>query len=69
LAKDFKQLEQSAGSVSADSQLLALKQKMGLLGPGQGAAGAPNARQLGAGDAEEVVHTSDVEELPDTHKP
>jgi phage shock protein A len=69
LAKDFKQLEQSAGSANADSQLLALKQKMGLLGPGQGAAGAPNARQLGAGDAEEVVHTSDVEELPDTHKP
>jgi phage shock protein A len=65
LAKDFKQLEQSAGSASADSQLLALKQKMGLIGPGQG---APEARQLGAGEAD-VVHTSDVEELPDTRKP
>jgi phage shock protein A len=69
LAKDFKQLEQSATSASADSQLLALKQKMGLIGPGQAAPG--NARQLGAGEAaEEVVHTSDVEELPDpTRKP
>ena len=31
LAKDFKQLEKSAGSMSADMQLLALKQKMGML--------------------------------------
>jgi phage shock protein A len=66
LAKDFKQLEQSATSASADSQLLALKQKMGLIGPGQGAANGPASRQLGAGEPAEVVHTSDVEELPDT---
>src|ERR687890_645706 len=30
LAKDFKQLEKSSGSMSADMQLLALKQKMGM---------------------------------------
>jgi phage shock protein A len=70
LAKDFKQLEQSSSSASADSQLLALKQKMGLIGPGQAAPGNAT-RQLGAGEAAaEVVHTSDVEELPDsTRKP
>ena len=34
LAKDFKQLEKSAGSMSAYMQLLALKQKMGMLGAG-----------------------------------
>jgi hypothetical protein len=45
---------------------LALKQKMGLIGPGQG---TPEARQLGAGETADVVHTSDVEELPDTRKP
>jgi phage shock protein A len=58
LAKDFKQLEKSAGSMSADMQLLALKQKMGMLGAGQS---APN-KQIGAGGTrannanEEEVH-------------
>ena len=50
LQHDFKQLEKVAGAASADAQLLALKQKMGLLGAGS--SGAP--RQIGAG--EEVVH-------------
>src|SRR5512147_766139 len=45
LAKDFKQLEKSAGSMSADMQLLALKQKMGMLPAGPPAAN----KQLGAG--------------------
>src|SRR5574338_1180118 len=45
LAKDFKQLEKSAGSMSADMQLLALKQKMGMLPAGSPAAN----KQLGAG--------------------
>ncbi len=55
LAGDFKRLERAAGSASADQQLLALKQKMGLLG-----AGSPSApRQIGAG--EEVVD-ADIED-------
>jgi len=53
LAKDFKQLEKSAGSMSADMQLLALKQKMGMLPSG---APAQN-KALGAGQRdEETVH-------------
>src|SRR5918993_1918672 len=45
LSQDFKRLERSAGGVSADAQLLALKQKMGLL-----PSGAPRQnRQLNAG--------------------
>jgi phage shock protein A len=58
LQKDFKLLERSAGSAGADAQLLALKQKMGLL-----PASAPaEQRQLGAGNAnEETVH-AEVEE-------
>ncbi|MBA4073163.1 MAG: hypothetical protein C0497_15260, partial [Gemmatimonas sp.] len=50
LQHDFKQLEKVAGAASADAQLLALKQKMGLLGAG---ASAP-PRQIGAG--EEIAH-------------
>lgn len=50
LASDFKQLEKSAGGVSADQALLALKQKMGMLPAGA----PPSQRQLGAGN-EEVV--------------
>ena len=46
LAHDFKRLEKTAGSASADQQLLALKQKMGLLGAG---ASAP-PKALGAGE-------------------
>src|SRR5215216_5596048 len=57
LQRDFKLLEKSAGTANADSQLLALKQKMGMLpsGPSQ------QNRQLGAG-AEETVH-ADIEEI------
>ena len=50
LASDFKRLEKSAGSMSADQRLVELKQKMGLLPP----AGAAAPRQIGAG--EEIVH-------------
>jgi len=56
LANDFKRLERTAGTASADMQLLALKQKMGVLpaapaaGSNQLGAGAPQSRgQLGAG--------------------
>jgi phage shock protein A len=48
LAHDFKRLEKVAGSASADQQLLALKEKMGLLGSGS----AP--KRIGKG--EETVH-------------
>jgi phage shock protein A len=60
LANDFKRLERTAGTASADVQLIALKQKMGMLpAPAKPAAGAnqlpgaaPQTRgQLGAGSA------------------
>ena len=62
LANDFKRLERSAGTASADVQLLALKQKMGML-----PAGAPPAsRQLGKGSAKEAETVSaEIEDLPD----
>ncbi|GJG85074.1 hypothetical protein tb265_02550 [Gemmatimonadetes bacterium T265] len=44
LAREFKQLERSAGGADADSRLLALKQKMGVL-----PAPAPSAASLAAG--------------------
>jgi phage shock protein A len=66
LSHDFKQLEKTAGAASADMQLLALKQKMGML-----PAGAPaQNRQLGAGATkasnadEEEVH-AEIEDLTD----
>ena len=70
LAKDFKQLEKSAGSMSADMQLLALKQKMGMLPAGQPAAN----KQLGAGARgnaanEEEVHAEiEDEDVPEGKK-
>lgn len=58
LTSDFKQLEATAGNATADAQLLALKQKMGLI-----AAPAPDAtRQLGTGTAaaDEVAEAEEV---------
>ncbi len=53
LQQDFKLLEKSAGAASADAQLLALKQKMGVLGAG----GSAEKKQIGAGKpAAEDVH-------------
>ena len=49
LSHDFKRLEKVAGSASADQQLLALKEKMGLL-----PSGSSQPRRIGAG--EETVH-------------
>lgn len=61
LARDFKALERAHGTVSADAQLLALKQKMGMLPAGQPA----EQRQLGAGAGEaEEIH-AEVEEIHD----
>jgi len=48
LAGQFKQLERSAGGANADSQLLQLKQRMGMLPAGAPAA----AKQLAAGATE-----------------
>jgi phage shock protein A len=63
LASDFKRLEKSAGAIGVDQQLLALKQKMGML-----PAGAPQTnRQLGTGKGgkqEETVH-AEIEDLKD----
>ena len=57
---DFKQLEATAGNATADAQLLALKQKMGLI-----AAPAPDTtRQLGTGTPEEE-EIPEAEEIPD----
>jgi phage shock protein A len=71
LAKDFKQLEKSAGTMSADMQLLALKQKMGML---PSPAPAQN-KQLGAGgsranatDEEEIHAEIEDDELPQGKK-
>ena len=55
LAREFKQLERSAGGADADSRLLALKQKMGVLpAPAPGAAALPSSNAargaLGAGN-------------------
>jgi len=66
LQRDFKRLERSAGAVSADQQLLALKQKMGMLP----ASTSAKSKQLGAGgsagagrDAETV--SAEIEDLHD----
>jgi phage shock protein A len=71
LAKDFKQLEKSSGSMTADMQLLALKQKMGML---PAPAPAQN-KQLGAGgtranaaDEEEVHAEIEDEDVPEGKK-
>ena len=53
LQRDFKALERGAGAVSVDNQLLALKQKMGMLGAG----GTTMSKAIGAGTAgEDEVH-------------
>ena len=60
LQHDFKQLEKSTGAAGAEAQLMALKQRMGLLP----AATAAEPRKLGAGAAtpdEETVH-ADIED-------
>lgn len=67
LARDFKSLERGAVLTNADAQLLALKQKMGIL-----PAGAPEQnRQLGAGanaaPNEETVH-AEIEDAPEEGK-
>src|SRR5690242_21744966 len=62
LAQDFKQLEKGAAAGSVDVQLLALKQKMGML-----PAGTPQKKALGAGAGEEEVH-AEIEDVTSEKK-
>jgi len=57
LQRDFKQLERGAGAVSADAQLLALKQKMGMLPAGSGSGN----KALGAGQRDEEEIAAEIE--------
>src|SRR5678809_271524 len=58
LQRDFKALEKAHGSASADAQLMALKQKMGILP----APAANDPKQLGAGKAAaDEIHDAEVE--------
>ena len=62
LANDFKKLEAGGANISAEMQLIALKQKMGVLPPSAG-----NNKALGAGrQAEE--ESIEVEEIHDETK-
>lgn len=64
LQQDFKQLEKGAATASVDSQLLALKQKMGMLPAGS----APQNRALNAGQRnDETVH-AEIEHPGDENK-
>jgi hypothetical protein len=57
LQRDFKQLEKGAGAVSVDAQLLAMKQKMGMLGAGSPSSG----KALGAGERDEEHIEAEIE--------
>jgi phage shock protein A len=57
LQRDFKVLEKGAVSGTVDSQLLALKQQMGML-----PAGSTEKRQIGAGKADEETVNADIED-------
>jgi phage shock protein A len=61
LNREFKQLEKGNVGVSVDNQLLALKQKMGML-----PSGAPQQnRALGAGQQDEETVAAEIERLGD----
>ena len=57
LQRDFKQLEGSAGAVSVDNRLLALKQKMGVLPSGS----AAPSKALGAGQRDDEEIAAEIE--------
>jgi phage shock protein A len=57
LQQSFKALETGAVSATVDSQLLALKQQMGML-----PAGSTEKRAIGAGKADEETVNADIEE-------
>jgi phage shock protein A len=56
LQREFKQLEKGNVSVSVDNQLLALKQKMGML-----PAGSPQSKALNAGQRDEETVAAEIE--------
>jgi len=60
LANDFKRLESGSGSATAEMQLIALKQKMGMLGAG--AQEPSKALGSGAGAAEDAAQIRQVPE-------
>jgi phage shock protein A len=62
LAQDFKQLERGATSNTVDMQLLALKQKMGML-----PAASAQKKALGAGAGEEEIH-AEIEDATSENK-
>jgi phage shock protein A len=63
LAQDFKQLEKGAASASVDVQLLALKQKMGML-----PAGSPEKKAIGAGTRDEEEVHAEIEDATSDKK-
>jgi phage shock protein A len=65
LQRDFKALEKGSVSVSVDAQLLAMKQKMGLL-PSSSQQGN---RALGAGQRDEEIVSADIEQPGRGNKP
>jgi phage shock protein A len=64
LQRDFKMLEKGAVSVSVDNQLLALKQKMGMLPAG----GTTNNKALGTGQRNEDTVAAEFERPGDENK-
>ena len=64
LAQDFKQLEKGAVAGTVDVQLMALKQKMGML-----PAGSNDKRALGAGRIDEEDCPAEIEENPARRRP
>jgi phage shock protein A len=63
LQQDFKQLERGAVAGSVDMQLLALKQKMGML-----PAGSPEKKALGAGTPDEETVHAEIEDATSEKK-
>jgi phage shock protein A len=63
LANDFKRLEATAGTATADAQLTALKQKMGLIS----APAAESNKQLSAGANDEVAEVEEIHDENTTH--
>jgi phage shock protein A len=57
LQRDFKALERGAGALSVDAQLLAMKQKMGILGAGSSTSG----KALNAGQRDEETIAAEIE--------
>jgi phage shock protein A len=64
LQRDFKMLEKSAVAVSVDTQLLALKQKMGMLPAG----GTTTNKALGTGKGVEETVAAEIEHPGDEKK-